>query len=138
MVAAEERILSDKLAMPIIQLAADNFWGNAVGANGEILKAPPNTDPSKPIIPKETALNVVESSIPVAQAMVCESNWQPYYLSYMAEQRKKEWREEQIAFIGLLFGVSQQQIANVLRGSCTSDKRRVLIENYGFQAINTE
>ena len=134
-VVAKQRTLPIEVASVFIELTQANFWGNARGENGDILQLPAGTDPKEAIIPREDALNVVEASVLVGRALSCGVRWDHYYLSYMKIERgKNKWTETQIAFIGLLFGVSQNQISKALEGSCTPEIHSQIQQQMGVRS----
>jgi hypothetical protein len=132
-VISTANVLPDDLAIDFVNLAQDNFWGTAVGADGKVFQLPPDVAANTPLIPKQDALRIVDSAIPVGLAMSCRVNWQKYYLHFMQIERAKEkWTQTQIAFIGLLFGVAQNKVFNILKGSCTPERRMEV-----FQQMNS-
>lgn len=57
--------------------------------------------------------------------MACDVEWQPFYLAFMANERSRHiWSETQVAFIGVLFGVAQQQVFEAAQRSCTPERKR--------------
>jgi hypothetical protein len=106
--------VTDELVGRLSRLAADNFWGKAVLSSGQPVQRPPDLDPNTPLIPLADARRVVEAAFPVGVAMWCKVEWRPYYLRFMQTERKRSWTQVQVAYIGVLFGLSQQTFSDAL------------------------
>jgi len=66
-------------------------------------------------IPKNELKRVYEAGILAGKAMACKLDWKPYYIKFMQIERKKNWNDYQIAFIGACFGDAQGQAAEMMK-----------------------
>lgn len=116
---------SDTLVQALATTAQENFWGRAVLQNGETVQPVDDAERAAPVIPMADSARVVNAAIPVGRAMWCELEWRPYYLKFMQAERRKSWSETQLAFIGVLFGLTQANVSNALirRGPCPAETR---------------
>jgi len=108
------------------RIAIEKMWGNAVGLDGKPLQ--PKNDKERTTIPitPEHAEYVILSAAVVGQAMWCGLDWNADYLRYMQIERKRHSpTTTQVAYIGFLFGLSQQQFAKAfaMGGKCTDQDR---------------
>ena len=123
--AAQGRALPDDIALQYVDMTQANFWGRAVGSDGNPIELPPGQDPDAAIIQQEDALDVVNAAVPLGMAKACGLRTDRQYLAYMRSQRENtDWTEVQIAFIGMLFGVSTQGVAKMFEGTCTPEIRQ--------------
>ena len=56
-------------------------------------------------------------------ALWCGLDWKDTYVGYMQLERKRQWSEKQIAFVGLLFGVAQGVMPNWIGHKCEEEDR---------------
>ena len=125
--------LPDALVQSLVAAAQQNFWGRAVLSSGETVQPVDDTERTTPVIPIVDSARVVDAARPVGQAIWCNVEWQPYYLAFMQAERSKPWSEKQIAFIGVLFGLTQGTFSSALtqRGSCSPEARENVVTNVG-------
>ena len=116
---AQASPVTDDLVGRLSRVAADNFWGKAILSSGQPVQRPPDLDPNLPLIPPADARRVVEAALPVSVAMWCGVEWRPYYLRFMQTERKRSWTEIQVAYIGVLFGLTQQTFSDALASDPT-------------------
>lgn len=123
--------LPDALVQSLVASAQQNFWGRAVLSSGETVKPIDDAERTAPVIPFADAARVVNAARSVGQAIWCEVEWQPYYLAFMQAERRESWSEKQIAFIGVLFGLTQGVISSALtqRDPCLAEARESVIKN---------
>ncbi len=112
----------------IVEDSIGLFWSSdsKIIENDQLVPivVPRGNDIEKPILQNEDAMRIVSDSYIVGNAMWCEIEWKPYYLDYMQKQRKEEYNQVQIAYIGFLFGAGQYQLFRTLEASgqsCPSD-----------------
>ena len=75
-------------------------------------------------IPRNEAMRIVQSSAAAGLGAWCGVEWQPYYLAFMRSERNRDWSEEQLAFIGMLFGTAQGSMQkSMARTPCESSDR---------------
>ena len=128
----------DALVRSLVTTAQENFWGRAVLSNGETVQPVDDAERTAPVIPFGDSARVVNGAMPVARALWCGVEWQPYYLMFMQAERRGSWSEKQIAFIGVLFGLTQGVVSRALiqRGPCSAETRDRVVEGIGA-ATNT-
>ena len=119
--------VTDELVGRLSRIAAENFWGKAILSSGQPVQRPPDLNPNTPIIPLADARRVVEAAFRVGAAMWCGVEWRPYYLRFMQTERKRSWTELQIAYIGVLFGLTQQTSSDALASdpekACSAERK---------------
>lgn len=111
--ATDQQALYDAFARP----ALDGMWGKAVGPDGKVLK--PKNEKERTTIPisGEMVARVVLSGRIVGHAIWCEMQWKDDYLRFMQTERKQNnLSTTQAAYVGFLFGMSQNAFANDLKG----------------------
>jgi hypothetical protein len=110
----------------IVSLTSANFWGRAVGRDGKPFIPENETERAAPLIPADEAVRVVNEARVYGLALWCELKWEPVYLNYMQLERSKNWTQKQVAFIGMLFGVTQSVVLEMREEKCGRvDKRSV-------------
>jgi hypothetical protein len=124
---------TEQLVQSLVTTAQQNFWGRAVLSNGAAVQPGDEAERAAPVIPIGDSTRVVNAAIPVGQAIWCNVEWQPYYLAFMQAERRKPWAEKQLAFIGMLFGLTQGTISSALiqRGPCAAETRENVVERIG-------
>lgn len=118
--------ISAEQAQTLIDLAQEYFWGNAVDEEGQVIQPESEEERVAPLIPREDAIRVVNDALPYGHALWCGVDHRPTYLVYMQLERTKEWETKEIAFIGMLFGVTQGHVRSVMESSgreCDSEER---------------
>jgi hypothetical protein len=123
----------DALVQSLVTTAQKNFWGRAVLSKGETVQPVDDAERTAPVIPFVDSARVVNAAIPVGRALWCGVEWQPYYLAFMQAERRGSWSEKQIAFIGVLFGLTQGTVSTALtqRGPCAAETRDKVVEGIG-------
>ena len=75
-------------------------------------------------IPRNEAIRVVQSSAAAGLGAWCGVEWQPYYLAFMRSERSRDWSEDQLRFIGMLFDTAQGSMQkSMARTPCESSDR---------------
>jgi hypothetical protein len=125
--AEENRNTFDQLAYQ----ALDAMWGNAIGPDGNLLQ--PKTEKERATIPIEPGYveYVIRSASIAGEAMWCGLDWQPHYLRFMQTERKRnELTTVQAAYIGFLFGLTQQVYSKALSAqeTCSEQDRKVTLK----------
>lgn len=112
---------NEKTSMTLIDDSIPSFWrsNSQVIEDGKLVNiTPPDiSELTKSIIERDEALKILNDSYLVGNAMWCKLEWRDHYLAYMQEQRKKDYSQIQIAYIGFLFGVGQSQLNRTLQNS---------------------
>src|SRR5262245_21381469 len=119
--------VTDELVAKLSRIAAASFWEEGILSSGEPVQKPPGLDANAPIIPLADARRVIEVAMPVATAVWCGVDWRPYYLRFMQAERKRSWTEVQLAYMGVLFGLTQQTFGDALRSDpnkpCSAERK---------------
>ena len=118
--AEKNQSVSDLLA----HQALNAMWGTAVGPDGIPLK--PKNDKERTTIPIAPGYveYVIRSAGIVGEAMWCGLDWQPHYQRFMQSERKRnELTTVQAAYIGFLFGLTQQVYSQELSAQETSSEQ---------------
>ena len=75
-------------------------------------------------IPRNEAMRIVQSSAAAGLGAWCGVEWQPYYLAFMRSERDRAWSDEQLNFIGMLFGMAQGSMQkSMAKTPCESGDR---------------
>jgi hypothetical protein len=77
-------------------------------------------------IPKSDEERILEAGTFCGKAMNANLNWKEYYVNFMEVERKKDWVDEQIAYIGVLFGAVQGNVKKNLYS--LEDKKKLELE----------
>lgn len=90
----------------------------------------PTTQPAEKIsVPDADLARIREAAIFAETANAAGLDWKPYYLAYMKLERRKEWTDKQVKFIGMYFGAIQGFFRDELRQKkYTADEVRALKE----------
>ena len=103
--------LPDTLVQSLVATAQENFWGRAVLSSGETVQPIDDTERNTPVIPFVDSARVVHAARPLGQAIWCDVEWQPSAPSRSCKPSAESRRsEKQIAFIGVLFGLTQRAV----------------------------
>jgi hypothetical protein len=108
----------------IISLAFQNFWGKARLADGSHVQ--PGSEEERQTLPvsKEAAYQVIEVGKISGQAKWCSLDWQKSYLALTKSARNQGYSDKQLAFIGLLHGVTQGIVERSMRGKKCDDAEK--------------
>jgi hypothetical protein len=125
--AAENANTFDQLAYQ----ALDAMWGKAIGLDGNLLQ--PKTEKERTTIPIEPGYveYVIRSAGIAGEAMWCGLDWQPHYQRFMQTERtRNELTTVQAAYIGFLFGLTQQVYSKGLSAqeTCSEQDRKVTLK----------
>jgi hypothetical protein len=125
--------IPDAVVQSLVTTAQQNFWGRAVLSSGERVQPVDDAERAAAVIPFADSARVAVAARPVGQAIWCGVEWQPYYLEFMQSERRKSWSEKQIAFIGVLFGLTQSTFSTALtqRGPCSAEDRENVVKIIG-------
>jgi hypothetical protein len=106
--ADARELVSDSDADEFAKAALNGMWGRALDEHDRSLQ--PVDERDRQIIPIPTAdvRRVARAGAPAGIASWAGLDWQSYYDAFMKQERRsRRWSGKQIAFIGVLFGVSQ-------------------------------
>jgi hypothetical protein len=96
--------------------ALDGMWGKVVGPDGKVLNPKNEKDRTTIPVSGEMVERVVLSGRIVGHAIWCEMQWKEDYLWFMqAERKRNKFSTTQAAYVGFLFGMSQNAFANDLK-----------------------
>ena len=121
--AQDNQSISDQLA----NQALNAMWGTAVGPDGIPLKPKSEKERTTIPIPPGYVEYVIRSAGIVGEAMWCGLDWQPHYQRFMQSERKRnELTAVQAAYIGFLFGLTQQVYSQELSAqeTCSEQDRK--------------
>ncbi len=95
---------------------------------------PPETaaEKAKPILPLPVLKQVVNTGIYSEMRNACGLDWKTGFLGMMDKERsKKTWSQKQLAYMGLLHGVSMGMSSEALkqRGGCTPQMKAALAKS---------
>lgn len=114
---------SDALVKDVTQIAADHIGGIALG-DGRMLD---ENDRDAATLPDADAFRVVRQGVISVHAEWCGLDWQgrSYQPFMRSEQKRKNWSEKQMVYIGLLHSATMQAMEDALHqgGVCTSEVR---------------
>jgi hypothetical protein len=124
----------------IIARAKEGFWAKAVGLDGRPFQPANEQERLTLLIPEADAKRIVNDAVPYGTASWCMTDWRPVYLQYMQVERRRGWAERQIAFVGVLFGLTQRTINGSMGRPCTSEEKRLSnnwlhLENERLQSL---
>ncbi len=122
--AAEE---NQSIFNQLAHQALNAMWGTAVGPDGIPLK--PKSEKERTTIPIAPGYveYVIRNAVIVGEAMWCGLDWQPHYQRFMQSERKRnELTTVQAAYIGFLFGLTQQVYSQGLSAqeTCSEQDRK--------------
>ena len=108
----------------IISIAFENFWGKARLPDGSYVQ--PGSEEERQTLPvsKETAYQVIEVGSISGQAKWCSLDWQKNYLALTKSARQQGFSDKQLAFIGLLHGVTQGIVERSMQGKKCDDAEK--------------
>jgi len=104
--------LSEVERKNLISKVMDNFWGVAMVGHEQYASPKNELERKSPLLSDAESNRIITEGMPAGLAMWCDIAWRPYYKAFMRNERRKSWNDNQIAFIGMLFGISQQTTLN--------------------------
>lgn len=116
--------ISDDITIKLMAVARDHIT-QAKLRDGSFV--PPETAEEKkmPIIPVADGKRIVNRGATSAIAAWCGIDYKPYYLEFMQEERRQyQWSDKQIAYIGLLHGLSVSGYSHALQERTCSPAQR--------------
>jgi hypothetical protein len=115
----------------IIGLAFENFWGKARLLDGSYVQ--PGSEEERQTLPisKETAYQVIEVGKTSGQAKWCSLDWQKNYLALTKWARQQGFSDKQLAFIGLLHGVTQGIVERSMQGKKCDEAEKENVRKLG-------
>lgn len=123
-ITASAGVLPQEHREQLIQTTFANFWGKAILSNGNPVQPDNATERSTLPISKATANHVISVGELSGIAEWCGMDWQTHFLSLTARARRHGFSEKQVAFIGLLHGVSQGNVYSALQSKpCTVEQK---------------
>jgi len=119
-------VLSQDTRKKIVdEVLRNGFWGHAYLSDGRL--AQPSAESEREVSPltvrqADRAIDVGELT---AIGVWCTIDWKPFYLAYTKSLRGEGLTETQVAFAGVLHGVSQASVFKSLekRGRCSDQLR---------------
>ncbi len=130
----------DELVVALMNVARRNLSSARLldGSN-----VPPETEDElkTPLIPYEFAERIVNAGSRAAFAAWCAEEWErSSYFAFMKNERRKEiWSDKQLAYVGLLHGVTMGYMGDFYfgeRGECSPDEAaeiRAVIDGYQYR-----
>ena len=114
-----------KIALALVLAVTTNFFATAARAQPA---SRPATQPDEKItVPEADLTRVPEAAVFAETANAAGLDWKPYYSAFMKLERRKDWTDEQIKFIGMYFGAIQGHFEDELRQKkYTEDEIRTL------------
>jgi hypothetical protein len=108
LLAGARELVSDSDADEFAQLALNGMWGKALDEYDRPIQPADDRDRHEIPIPLAEVRRVARAGAPAGIASWAGLDWQTYYDAFMKQERRSHrWSGKQIAFIGVLFGVSQ-------------------------------
>lgn len=123
-IPASAGILPQEHREQFIQAAFANFWGKARLSNGNPVQ--PENAAERSTLPISTAAanHVISVGELSGIAEWCGMDWQAHFLSLTAKARRQGLNEKQVAFIGLLHGISQGNVYSAVQSKpCTVEQK---------------
>src|SRR5688572_19256012 len=106
--ADARELVSDSDADEFALLALNGMWGKALDEHDRPLQPADERDRRTVPIPATDVRRVARAGAPAGIASWAGLDWQTYYDAFMKQERRSHrWSGKQIAFIGVLFGISQ-------------------------------
>ena len=106
--ADAHELVSDTDADEFAQSTLNGMWGKALDEHDRPLQPVDERDRHTIPIPLADVRRVARAGAPAGIASWAGLDWQSYYDAFMKQERRAgRWSGKQIAFIGVLFGVSQ-------------------------------
>ena len=119
----------DAMKDKIISLAFDNFWGKARLSDGSYVQPENEKDRQTLPISKETAYQVIDVGEISGLAKWCSLDWQKNYSTLTRSARNQGFSEKQVAFVGLLHGVTQGLLERGMKGkNCDSSQKEKIVQ----------
>ncbi len=116
------------------------FWDKAVDSKGNVIRAKGKQERERMPVPMKDLSRIIDNAVPTGYAMFCGVKWETYYQAYMKLERvMHKWNEVENAFIGMVFGYTQQMVTSSLaaRMKCYP-KMKIQVQtdiNNGFSTI---
>ena len=123
----KEVLFSPEEKDKIMQFTLEQFWGNAVDSKGELIQ--PKNDEERKALPvsKDQAGYIIDKGGESALAQWCGVEWQERFNLLMEQMRKRMPSDTQIAYLGVLHGVSQKMMFDVMDGeTCSKQTKKQL------------
>ena len=120
----------EKFALQIMNIARSEIT-TAKLSDGSFVPAETEAEKKELIIPIADARRIINYGMAIGVADWCKVDWKPYYLQFMQNERKNyHWADKQIAYIGILHGVSHELFRQTAqkKGVC-SEKQAKHIES---------
>jgi hypothetical protein len=106
--ASAHELVSDSDADEFARLTLNGMWGKAMDEHDRPLQPKDDKDRHTIPIPLTDVRRVARAGAPAGIASWAGLDWQSYYDAFMKQERRSgRWSGKQIAYIGVLFGVSQ-------------------------------
>jgi hypothetical protein len=108
----------------IISLTLQNFWGKAKLSDGSYVQPERELDRQTLPIQKDVAYQVIEVGMISGLARWCSLDWEKNYRALTGAARREGFSEKQVAFIGLLHGVTQGMTESAVKDrKCSTTDR---------------
>ena len=83
------------------------FWDKAYLKSGEHPKPKDDKERNTIPLPDQDIVRIVNFGVGTGLFYHCDMKWEDRFDNFMKDERKKNWNETQIAFIGTLHGIAQ-------------------------------
>lgn len=116
-----------KIFLALVVIITAGFF--SIGASAAPTSQP-STQPDEIITVPEADLARIRAAAFFAEtANAAGLDWEPYYFAFMKLERRQDWTDKQIKFIGMYFGAIQGHFKDELRQKkYTDDEIRMLKE----------
>ena len=129
--ARAEANVSNEMAAEIMGIAREHIT-QAKLQDGSFVPAETEEEMKHLIIPIEDAKRVIHFGSKSGLAEWCGIEYRPAYLQFMQDERRLgKWNDKQIAYIGLLHGISVSVFSHSLQktqGLCSEAQKRHMLE----------
>ena len=116
-----------KIFLALVVAVTAGFF--SIGAFAEPTSQPTTQPDEKITVPEADLARIREAAIFAETANAAGLDWKPYYSAFMKLERRKDWTDKQIKFIGMYFGAIQGYFEDELRQKkYTDDEIRTLKE----------
>ena len=115
-------VIPNEMYDSVIKLAMNNFWGQARVSDGSYVQ--PDSEKERMTLPitEENAARVIVAGEISSLANWCGLDWKQNYFKVTKAARHNGLSDKQVAFVGLLHGVTMGMVETAVEGKkCTPD-----------------